>query len=78
MAITLNVKMGCRDLFYIVFKIRMEDKPYGINFELGVYLQTILRLESLVANPLHLEGSFFLKYIYIYYYYCKLYNWIGK
>jgi hypothetical protein len=42
MAITLNVKMGCRDLLYIVFKIRMEDKPYGISFELGVYLQTIL------------------------------------
>jgi hypothetical protein len=42
MAITLNVKMGCKDFLYIVFKIRMEDKPYGINFELGVNLQTIL------------------------------------
>jgi hypothetical protein len=26
MAITLNVKMRCIDLIYIVFKIRMEDK----------------------------------------------------
>jgi hypothetical protein len=30
--------------------MRMEDKPYGIDFELGVYLQTILQLEGLVAN----------------------------
>jgi hypothetical protein len=36
----LNVKMGSEDLLYILFKMRMEDKPYGINFQLGVYLQT--------------------------------------
>jgi hypothetical protein len=38
----LNVKMGGKNLIYILFKMRMEDKFYGINFELGVYLQTIL------------------------------------
>ncbi len=38
--------------------MKMEDKLYGINFELGVYLQTILQLESLVANYLQLKGSF--------------------
>ncbi len=59
MAITLNVKMGCKDFLYIVFKIRMEDKPYGINFELGVNLQTILWLKILVTNYLHLQGSFY-------------------
>jgi hypothetical protein len=48
----LNVKMGGKDLSYILLKMRLEDKPYGINFELGVYLQTILQLESFVANYL--------------------------
>jgi hypothetical protein len=38
MAYILNVKMGSKDLFYILFKMRMEDKAYGIIFELGVYL----------------------------------------
>jgi hypothetical protein len=42
MAHILNVKMGSEDRFYILFKMRMEKKPYGIDFELGVYLQTIL------------------------------------
>jgi hypothetical protein len=32
MAITLNVKNGCRDLIYIVLKIRMEDKPLWNKF----------------------------------------------
>jgi hypothetical protein len=52
------VKIGGKDLIYIFFKMKMEDKLYGINFELGVYLQTILQLESLVANYLQLKGSF--------------------
>jgi hypothetical protein len=38
MAHILNVKMGSKNLLYMLFKMRMEDKPYGINFELGVYL----------------------------------------
>jgi hypothetical protein len=64
----LNVKMRNKDLF----KMRMENKPYGINFELGVYLQTTLQLESLVANYLQLQGSLYILYIYIYF--CKLYD----
>jgi hypothetical protein len=42
MAHILNVQMGSNNLVYILSKMRMENKPYGINFELGVYLQTIL------------------------------------
>jgi hypothetical protein len=38
MAYILNVKMGGKYFLYIIFKMRMENKPYGINFELGVYL----------------------------------------
>jgi hypothetical protein len=56
--------------------MRMEDKPYGINFELGVYLQIVLQLEKLVVNYLQLEGSFYI--FYLYFYFCKLYDSIGK
>ncbi len=70
----LNVKMGGKDLSYILLKMRLEDKPYGINFELGVYLQTILQLESFVANYLWLECSFYI----LYFIFCKLYNLIGE
>ncbi len=38
MAHILNVKMGGKDLLDILFKMRLEDIPFGINFELGVYL----------------------------------------
>jgi hypothetical protein len=68
MAHILNVKMGSKNLLYILFKMRLEDKPYGINFELGVYLQTILQLESLVANYLQLE-RFILNLLYLFYIY---------
>jgi len=50
--------MGGKDLLYILFKMRMEDKPYGTNFELGVYLQIVLQLKNLIINYLQLEGSF--------------------
>ncbi len=66
--------MGGKDL-YIIFKMKMENKPYGINFELGVYLQIVL-LKNLIANYLQLEGSFYILYFYVYF--CKLYDSIGK
>jgi hypothetical protein len=72
----LNVKMRGKDLLYIFFKMRLEDKPHGINFELGVYLQIVLQLENLVVNYLQLEGSFYI--FYHYFYFCKLYDSIGK
>ncbi len=58
--------MGNKDFLYIHFKMRMEDKPYGINFELRVYLQIVLQLENLVVNYLQLEGSFYIFYLFIY------------
>jgi hypothetical protein len=36
MAHVLNVKMEGKNLLYILFKMRMEHKPCGIDFELGV------------------------------------------
>jgi hypothetical protein len=52
--------------------MRMEEKPYGINFELGDYLQIVLWLKNLVTNYLQLEGSFYILY------FCRLYESIGK
>ncbi len=66
------MKMGGKDLLYILFKMRMEEKPYGINFELGDYLQIVLWLKNLVTNYLQLEGSFYILY------FCRLYESIGK
>jgi hypothetical protein len=43
MAHILNVKMGSKDFFYILFKMRIENKPYGINFELGAYCFTTIK-----------------------------------
>jgi hypothetical protein len=54
--------------------MKMENKPYGINFVLGVYLQIILGLENFVVKYLQLEGSFYIFYFYFY----KLYDSIGK
>ncbi len=56
--------------------MRMENKPYGINFELGVYLQIVLQLKNLVVNYLQLEGSFYI--FYLYFYSCKLHDSMGK
>jgi hypothetical protein len=56
--------------------MKMEDKPYGINFELGVYLQIVLWLENIIANYLQLEGSFYI--LYFYFYFCKLHDSISK
>jgi len=64
MADILNVKMGSKKLLYTLFKMKIEDKPYGLNFELGVYLQTILQLESLIAKYFQLKSSFYILYLY--------------
>jgi len=50
MAHFLNLKMWGKNLLYILFKMRTQDKPYEINFKLGAYLQKKLQLESLIAN----------------------------
>jgi len=68
--------MRGKDFLYILFKMRMENKPYGINFELGVYLQIVLQLKNLVINYLQLEGSFYI--FYLYFYSCKLHDSMGK
>jgi hypothetical protein len=47
----------------------MEEKPYKINFELGILLQIVLWIESFVAKYLQLEGSFNIFYYFIYYNY---------
>jgi len=46
MAHFLNMKMWGKDLCYILFKMRMKNKLYKINFELEVYLQIVLQLEK--------------------------------
>jgi hypothetical protein len=50
MAHFLNSKMWGKNLLYILSRMRIQDKPCGINFELGAYLQIVLQLESLIAN----------------------------
>jgi len=65
----LNVKMWHKNFLYILFNMRMEDKPYKINFELGILLQIILWVESFVVNYLQLEGSLHISYYFIYYKY---------
>jgi hypothetical protein len=66
MADILNVKMGSKNLLYILFKMKIENKPYGLNFELWVYLQTILQLESLIAKYFQLKSSFYILYLYFF------------
>jgi hypothetical protein len=52
MAHIFKVKMWGKNLNYILFDMKMEDKPYRINFELEILLQIILWVENLVVNYL--------------------------
>jgi hypothetical protein len=41
-----NVKFDDHTLVYIVFKLGIENKQYGISFEIGIFSQINLQLQN--------------------------------